>query len=191
LLLEKIIEIATDKGDIVLDPMCGSGTSLVAAALLERHWLGIDTEPKAIELAKTRLENPQKTVSRLLEIGKEAYRKQDAKSRHILEAMNALVVERNTGLDGFLRVHYLDTPVAIRIQKENESLEDARIQLLKASATKGCVLKILVRTQGAENQSQSIDNNPEIIDTNLLIIDSHELVIQQWLEKKKQRAAIL
>src|SRR5439155_1435451 len=50
LLLEKIIKIATDKGDVVLDPMCGSGTSLVAAALLERHWIGIDTEPKAIEL---------------------------------------------------------------------------------------------------------------------------------------------
>src|SRR6266576_7316412 len=59
LLLEQIIEIATDKGDVVLDPMCGSGTSLVAAALLERHWIGIDTEPKAIELTKARLDKPQ------------------------------------------------------------------------------------------------------------------------------------
>ena len=191
LLLEKIIEIATDKGDVVLDPMCGSGTSLVAAALLERHWIGIDTEPKAIELAKARLDNPQKTVSRLLEIGKEAYRKQDAKTRNVLESMNALVVERNNGLDGFLKVHYLDAPVAIRIQKENESLEEARRQLLKASATKGCIVKILVRTQAAEKQPQSIDNDPEIIDSNVLIIDSHELMIQQWLEKKKMQSAIL
>jgi len=190
LLLEKIIEIATDKGDIVLDPMCGSGTSLVAAALLERHWIGIDSEPKAIELAKARLDKPQKTVSRLLEVGKDAYHMQDAKTRSLLETMNVLVVERNNGLDGFLKIHYLDAPVAIRIQKENESLEEARRQLLKASATKGCILKILVRTQATENQSQSIENDPEIIDTNLLIIDSHELMIQQWLEKKKQ-AAIL
>src|SRR3989440_511648 len=191
LLLEKIIEIATDKGDVVLDPMCGSGTSLVAAALLERHWIGIDTESKAIELAKARLDKPQKTVSRLLEVGKDTYRKQDAKTRSLLETMNALVVERNNGLDGFLKVHYLDAPVAIRIQKENESLEETRRQLLKASANKGCILKILVRTQAAEYAAQIIHDDPEIIDNNLLIIDSHELMIQEWLREKQKQADIL
>jgi site-specific DNA-methyltransferase (adenine-specific) len=191
LLLEKIIEIATDKGDIVLDPMCGSGTSLVAAALLERHWIGIDTEPKAVELANARLDKPQKTFSRLLEVGKKAYRKQDAKTRSLLETINALVVERNNGLDGFLKVHYLDAPVAIRIQKENESLEETRRQLLKASATKGCILKILVRTHSAEYQVQTIHDDAEIIDTNLLIIDSHELIIQDWLREKQKQVAIL
>ena len=191
LLLEKIIEIATDKGDIVLDPMCGSGTSLVAAALLERHWIGIDSEPKAIELAKARLDKPQKTLSRLLEVGIKAYRKQDAKTRSLLETINALVVERNSGLDGFLKVHFLDAPVAIRIQKENESLEETRRQLLKASATKGCILKILVRTHSAEYQVQAMHDDPEIIDTNLLIIDSHELIIQEWLREKQKQVAIL
>jgi site-specific DNA-methyltransferase (adenine-specific) len=191
LLLEKIIEIATDKGDIALDPMCGSGTSLVAAALLERHWIGIDSEPKAIELSKARLDKPQKTLSRLLEVGIKAYRKQDAKTRSLLETINALVVERNNGLDGFLKVHYLDAPVAIRIQKENESLEETRRQLLKASATKGCILKILVRTHSAEYQVQTIHDDPEIIDTNLLIIDSHELIIQEWLRDKQKQVAIL
>ncbi len=191
LLLEKIIEIATDKGGVVLDPMCGSGTSLVAAALLERHWIGIDTEPKAIELAKARLDKPQKTVSRLLEVGKDAFRRQDTKTRSLLETMNALVVERNNGLDGFLKVHYLDAPVAIRIQKENESFEETRRQLLKASATKGCILKILVRTQAAEYQVQTIHDDPEVIDTNLLIIDSYELMIQEWLREKQKPAAML
>ncbi len=191
LLLEKIIEIATDKGDVVLDPMCGSGTSLVAAELLERHWIGIDTEPKAIELAKARLDKPQKTVSRLLEVGKDTYRKQDAKTRSLLETMNALVVERNNGLDGFLKVHYLDAPVAIRIQKENESLEETRRQLLKASTNKGCILKILVRTQAAEYPAQMMHDDPEIIDNNLLIIDSHELMIQEWLREKQKQADML
>ena len=190
LLLEKIIEIATDKGDVVLDPMCGSGTSLVAAALLERHWIGIDTEPKAIELAKARLDKPQKTVSRLLEVGKDTYRKQDTKTRSLLETMNALVVERNNGLDGFLKVHYLGAPVAIRIQKENESIEQTIRQLLKVSASKGCVLKILVRTKATDCQARTIHNS-EIIDENLLIIDSHELMIQQWLVGKQKQADIL
>ncbi len=183
LLLEKIIEIATDKGDIVLDPMCGSGTTLVAAALLERHWMGIDREPGAIELARARLDSPQKTVSRLLEVGKEAYRKQDDRTRNILEGMNALVVERNNGLDGFLKVHYLGTPVAIRVQKENESLEEARSQLLKASASKGCVLKILVRTSAIDCED-AVSCDAGSLDDNLLIIDSFELEIAGWLMAK-------
>jgi site-specific DNA-methyltransferase (adenine-specific) len=189
LLLEKIIEIATDSGDVVLDPMCSSGTTLVAATLLERHWIGIDTESKAIELAKARLDAPQKTVSRLLEVGKEAYRKQDNKTRSLLEAMNALVVERNNGLDGFLKVHYLGTPAAIRIQKEYESIEEAIRQLLKASVSKGCVLKILVRTKATDCQAKNI-HDLENIDENLLIIDSHELMIQEWLEGKQKQVDI-
>jgi site-specific DNA-methyltransferase (adenine-specific) len=191
LLLEKIIEIATDKDDVVLDPMCGSGTSLVAAALLERHWIGIDSEPKVIELAKARLDKPHKTISRLLEVGKEAYRKQNIKTRSLLEMMNALVVERNNGLDGFLKVHYLDAPVAIRIQKENESLEESRRQLLKASVTKGCILNILIRTHPAEYQQQTVHENPEVIDSNVLIIDSYELLIQEWLREKQEQTALL
>ena len=190
LLLEKIIEIATDKDDVVLDPMCGSGTTLVAAALLERHWIGIDTEPKAIELAKARLDKPQKTVSRLLEVGKDAYRKQDNQTRSLLEAMNAMVVERNYGLDGFLKVHYLGAPVAIRIQKENENIEEAIRQLLKVSASKGCVLKILVRTKARDCQAKT-NRDQETMDDNLLIIDSHDLVIQEWLEGKQKQVEIL
>ncbi len=40
LLLERIIEISTAKGDCVLDPFCGSGTTLVTAKLLERNYIG-------------------------------------------------------------------------------------------------------------------------------------------------------
>jgi site-specific DNA-methyltransferase (adenine-specific) len=187
LLLEKMIEIATEKGDVVLDPMCGSGTALVAAALLERHWIGIDIEPGAIELARARLESPQKTVSRLLEVGKEAYRKQDDRTRSILEGMNALVVERNNGVDGFLRAHYLGTPVAIRVQKKNESLEEARRQLLKASTSKGCILKILVRTRDTDCGEAAISGS-ELIDDNLLVVDSHVLEIEGWLRERKIEA---
>jgi site-specific DNA-methyltransferase (adenine-specific) len=187
LLLEKIIEIATGKGDVVLDPMCGSGTTLVAASLLERHWIGIDTEPCAIALAKARLDSPQKTVSRLLEVGKEVYRKQDDRTRRILEGLNALVVERNNGLDGFLKTHYLGTPVAIRIQKEYESLEEARRQLLKASASKGCILKILVRTAETDCDEPAI-SDAQSIDDNVLVIDSYELMIEEWLRGQEHKA---
>jgi DNA modification methylase len=42
-----IIEALTDVGDTVLDPFCGSGTSLVEASILQRHSVGFDLNPIA------------------------------------------------------------------------------------------------------------------------------------------------
>ena len=55
LLLEKIIQLVTNEGDIVLDPFCGSGTTLVAAKLLNRKFVGIDISDDAIQLTQERL----------------------------------------------------------------------------------------------------------------------------------------
>jgi site-specific DNA-methyltransferase (adenine-specific) len=54
-LLERILRLASNPGDRVLDPMCGSGTTLVAARRLGRTWVGIDQSPVAIEVAGRRL----------------------------------------------------------------------------------------------------------------------------------------
>ncbi len=54
-LLERIIRLASDEGDTVLDPFCGSGTTLVAAQHLGRRWIGIDVNPQAIEIASVRM----------------------------------------------------------------------------------------------------------------------------------------
>ena len=52
----KAIKILSYKNDIVLDPFAGSGTSLVAAEVLGRRWLGIELSPNYCEIAKTRVE---------------------------------------------------------------------------------------------------------------------------------------
>ncbi len=54
-LLTRIVELASNPGDVVLDPFCGSGTTLVAAAHLGRRWIGIDINPQAVEIARARL----------------------------------------------------------------------------------------------------------------------------------------
>ena len=54
-LLERILGLASNPGDRVLDPFCGSGTTLVAAARLGREALGIDRNPEALQVASERL----------------------------------------------------------------------------------------------------------------------------------------
>jgi site-specific DNA-methyltransferase (adenine-specific) len=54
-LLERVVRLASKPGDAVLDPMCGSGTTLVAARTLGRTWAGIDTSPVAIQIARRRI----------------------------------------------------------------------------------------------------------------------------------------
>lgn len=48
-LLKLIVATSSKEGSIVLDCFCGSGTTLKAAQLLGRSWIGIDRSDKAIE----------------------------------------------------------------------------------------------------------------------------------------------
>ena len=57
-LLERIIQASSNPGDVVLDPFCGSGTTLAVAQKLGRNWIGIDMNPDAIELTRRRLDEP-------------------------------------------------------------------------------------------------------------------------------------
>ena len=55
ILLERIIQASSNKGDVVLDPFCGCGTAVHAAQKLDRHWMGIDITHLAISLIEKRL----------------------------------------------------------------------------------------------------------------------------------------
>jgi site-specific DNA-methyltransferase (adenine-specific) len=55
-LLERIISMSSNPGDVVLDPFCGCGTAIDAAQRLGRSWIGIDITFIAIDLIRHRLE---------------------------------------------------------------------------------------------------------------------------------------
>jgi DNA modification methylase len=55
-LLERIVEASSGKGETVLDPFCGCGTTVAAAEKLKRRWIGIDITHLAISLIKSRLQ---------------------------------------------------------------------------------------------------------------------------------------
>ena len=53
--LQRCILMATDPGDLVLDPTCGSGTTAYVAEQWGRRWITLDTSRVALALARTRL----------------------------------------------------------------------------------------------------------------------------------------
>ena len=55
-LLERIVSVSSNPGDLVLDPFCGCGTTVEAAERLGRRWTGIDVASLAIEIVEERLD---------------------------------------------------------------------------------------------------------------------------------------
>ena len=54
-LLKLLIRACTNENDVVLDPFCGCATTLVAAHILQRQWIGIDLSPLARSLINERI----------------------------------------------------------------------------------------------------------------------------------------
>ena len=55
-LLQALIDLTTRKGQMVLDPFAGSGSTLVAAKTLERRYLGFESVPEYVEICRERLD---------------------------------------------------------------------------------------------------------------------------------------
>ncbi len=144
LLLERIIQLCTDPQDLVADPFCGSGTTLVAAHLLGRRAIGIDTSEDALKLAAQRLAAPVRTESRLLERGRQSYVREDLDLLECLKGIGYHPVHRNKGIDAILMEEWHGKPVCIRIQRPDETIEDAAIALCNAAERKGGAKLILV-----------------------------------------------
>lgn len=54
-LLERIVRVSSNPGEVVLDPFCGCGTTIEACEKLGRRWLGIDVAPQVVDIVKQRM----------------------------------------------------------------------------------------------------------------------------------------
>ena len=184
LLLNQIIRIVTDEGDIVIDPFCGSGTTCVSAKHLKRNYIGIDKSKDAVDLAESRLDEMVITESELLNKGTESYLEKTEKQLAILQNINATPVQRNSGIDGFLKEQINGGPVPVKIQGDYETLEDAIEKLEKASFGKGYDYKIVIQTK------ESVTSRLFGFESDVEIIKSLELQAKERSKKsaKAQRA---
>lgn len=62
-LIQKFIEVSSNKGDIVLDPFIGSGTTAVAAKMSDRNYIGIEKNPEYVKITNERINSvPQRLL---------------------------------------------------------------------------------------------------------------------------------
>jgi site-specific DNA-methyltransferase (adenine-specific) len=184
LLLERIIQIASNEGDVVLDPFCGSGTTLVAAKLLNRKYIGIDKLLEAVELSKRRLEKPIRTESMLLKNGKKAYQNQDGAILNVLKEIDAEPVQRNKGIDGFLRIDGKMKPIPVRIQRNTETIEYAKKQLRIAITKNEFQVAVLYKT--TNKRESTLFSMPDTDSDKFFIFDK----IDDFIRFKRDFATI-
>ncbi|MHC4993890.1 MAG: DNA-methyltransferase [Planctomycetota bacterium] len=65
-LLERIVKLSSNEGDVVFDPFTGSGTTLAVAARLKRNWLGTELSEEYAAKATERIEHAGETGEALL-----------------------------------------------------------------------------------------------------------------------------
>lgn len=150
LLLEKILHLCTERGDWVLDPFCGSGTTLVTAQLEGRNAVGIDVAQEAIDLTLQRLEQPFKTESAVLKRGRAEYMRPNDIVQIHLQGLEYHLVQRNRGMDAILKQEIGGKPVFVRVQRHGEKASDAAHALRSTAQTKGEAHLVLILVEENE-----------------------------------------
>ncbi|MBX9694863.1 MAG: site-specific DNA-methyltransferase [Cyanobacteria bacterium] len=153
LLLERIILLASEPDDLVLDPFCGSGTTLVASKMTGRRYLGIDISPDAVNLAESRLKDSIKSDSNLLNAGRSSYQQADERLLQLLDGLDFVPVQRNRGIDAFLNYEYRGSLIPLRFQREDETVIQAAEKLHKAASKKQSEVMFLICHESWDGRS--------------------------------------
>lgn len=175
-LLSRVVELFSNEGDWVLDPFCGSGTTLVAAALLNRNAVGIDTSPEAVALAKSRVASPEVSHSRVLELGRDSYRRKD--NLEHLAGLDVTPVYRNRAIDAVLQEGHLGLPVLFRVQRPGESIAELHTRMLAAVQKKRARVGFIVETCGSTQSEMFLNESPLV-----QVVKAPAIEVTRCLEK--------
>lgn len=177
-LLEQIIKISSNENDIILDPFCGSGTTLVAAQNLNRRFIGIDSSSEAIQLTKSRLNNPVKSESKLLKNGKQHYVTLSPDKITILKQFHAKPVYRNKGINGLINDEKNNRMIALKIQDLEENLYEALKKLDHARNKQKLSVGILLQTH---SDPQLLDLNYQKEFPNIKISQTYDYLLNSMI----------
>lgn len=111
-LLELLINIASDKNDLVLDCFCGSGTTMAVAQKLGRRWIGCDINLGAIQTSTKRLnqiieEQKSKSGFKVLNVNEYTAFKNELEAKEIVMEMYGVEPMKRSYFDGVLDTSYV------------------------------------------------------------------------------------
>ena len=117
-LLERVIEASSNRGDVVLDPFCGCGTTIAVAERLGRNWIGIDISPTAVGLMRRRAEKVGATDIKVVGLPMTSVELRELKpfefQNWVIQAVNGTHSPRKTGdmgIDGYSFFEHLPIQV--------------------------------------------------------------------------------
>lgn len=157
-LLERIIETSSNQGDVVLDPFCGCGTTLVVAEQAHRQWIGIDISSTACNLMKRRLlkigAHDVKVIGLpATEADLLALRPFEFQN-WIIDRLNGIQANRKSGdmgIDGW--TFFLRDPVQIKQSQSvgREVVDKFETAITRAGKTRGAIVALSF-TKGAREE---------------------------------------
>jgi len=181
-LLQRIIELASNEGDVVFDPFVGGGTTIVVADKLNRKWIGIDQSVAAIKVSDLRLKNRQDLYSKPYDLQLRSYdydllRNQNAFEfeKFIIEQFGGIpnLKQRNDfGLDGRMSDN---TPIQVKrsdnigrnvIDNFKSAIERSDKKLFEKSKAEGKIVGYIIAFsfgKGAIEEVARLKNKEHII----------------------------
>ncbi len=153
-LLKRIITASSNKGDLVLDPFCGCGTTPAVAYELNRNWVGIDIGKDGCEETKKRMQELG-TSSQIIPWD---LREKQIKSLKDMSGMNfqnwvliRIGGRKRTGRDGGIDFYTSQfEPVQVKKQTVGPAvLRDFRTALQQERKQKGYIVSLSGFTKGA------------------------------------------
>ncbi|HNL08689.1 MAG TPA: site-specific DNA-methyltransferase, partial [Chitinophagales bacterium] len=120
-LLERIIQMASNESDVVLDPFVGGGTTVAVADRLKRQWIGIDQSVQAVKVTELRLHNQMDLFSQPFMVKLHKYDYDTLRYKDAFEFENFIVQQfggytnlkqrNDSGIDGRTKEN---TPIQVK-----------------------------------------------------------------------------
>lgn len=185
-LLKRVIQATTEPGDLVLDPFCGSGTTLVAAKFLARNSIGIDTSAEAVTISEERLRNSDVAGSSKHDVpyklGKFLELTRDEKVRVLARRLQFNIAQRNRYIDGFLKRNIKESAVSVRYTG-TELNPEAIDGFVHASTKRLCSIGLIVVDQASQEDSRKVGSNSQS-DFQIVLVSYEELCHSNWTAER-------
>lgn len=166
-LLERIVKASSNPTDIILDPFCGCGTTLIAAQKLGRRWIGIDVSPTACKLMRKRLRAEFRIDAEIIGMPKNVSELRALQpfefQNWVFERLHGRVNPKkiaDMGIDGYVE---LDVPVQVK-QSEGvgRPVVDSFETALRRVGKKRGVIVAFSFGSGAVEEVARVKNNEDL-----------------------------